>query len=105
MCFVLVSPAYSGARWSRLPNLAAGLTELARLLESHVEVVRVPVDTPDTALKALRTTAQAADQLIVYVGGHGVVDGGDHFTALDDSSDQPDSLDSLWTRQLARVQS
>lgn len=98
----LVCPEYGGPQWPPLPRLAEDAKEFEAVLrDNDVGVERVVVETPDSALRTLRARAQGADQLIVYVGGHGLVEGGEHFTALDATGDHPDSLDSVWTRQLA----
>jgi hypothetical protein len=99
----VVCPPYGG-RWPSLPRLAAAAKELAGIMaDNEADVEWVVAETPEAALAAVRERAQRASRLIVYVGGHGVVDADEHFTALDLTADHPDSLDAIWTRQLALV--
>lgn len=100
----VICPAYTGTQWPPLPRLTAAVDELVGVLRDHeVGVDCIVADSPDAILRALRTRAQAAGQLVVYVGGHGVVEGGEHYTALNSTGDHPDSLDAIWARQLATV--
>jgi hypothetical protein len=100
----VICPAYSGRHWPALPRLEAAARQLQALLRDHgVRVEWLAPASPEAGLRALRARARVADQLIVYVGGHGIVEAGEHFTALDDTAERADSLDSIWTRQLADV--
>ena len=104
LAFCVICPVYSGRRWPKLPRLAAGIAEFGTLVADYeVAVERIPVDSPAVALRALSNRAKRSTHLIVYVGGHGLVENGEHLTALEESGEHPDTLDSIWMRQLADV--
>ena len=51
----------------------------------------------------MRHCAAGTQSLIAYVGGHGMVVDQEHYTVLGSTVGVPDTLNSLWMRQLATV--
>jgi WD40 repeat protein len=99
---LLIRPKYGAGLRCALPRLASAATELVHALQDHdVPVVEVATDGVGPSLDELVERAQGPDALVVYVGGHGLVHAGEHYTLLDTTPAQPTSRTALWTRQLA----
>jgi WD40 repeat protein len=97
---VVIRPAYS--QRTPLERLAAAVGEWVALLEDHdMAVAQVPTQTVADVLDALPSGGD--DPLIVYVGGHGLVHGREHYTLLDSTPPRPNSRTAVWTRQLAQL--
>ncbi|MGI9098657.1 MAG: hypothetical protein ACR2H2_09255 [Solirubrobacteraceae bacterium] len=82
---IFVLPDYSGTPWATLPNLRRGAGELAALFEDRGTHVCWPAF---TSMEELTQTLddsvhEDGEPLLVYVGGHGIVQAGRHYTALD----------------------
>ena len=106
---VFLRPDYSGEVWPALPHLASGVGDLVELLKKcDVEVCDLSacINVGDlvTALgKAVRERGEG-DPLLVYVGGHGIVSSGRHFTALDASPQtDPRSDEAVSAGQIAEL--
>ncbi|MGH2731744.1 MAG: hypothetical protein ACRDJG_02165 [Actinomycetota bacterium] len=98
---LVIRPDYCHGERCSLPLLADGVEELTKLLEDYeIEVSHLPTEEVTAALAALKEGAGGAGALIVYVGGHGVIEHHEHYTALDSTSAHPDSMEALWTRQV-----
>jgi hypothetical protein len=79
----VICPPYSGQPRRELRRLAAGVEQPVRRLRDHdISISELPTVTVASALEALQGLT-GRDPLLVYVGGHGIVVGRDHFTALD----------------------
>lgn len=103
---LFVVPEYSGELWEALPNLGCGAGELARLLEDHdVQVLSTTFGSVDEVTQALADTVKAGTEpLLVYVGGHGIVDRRRHYTALDTTpARSPSQRDALWSASVAEL--
>jgi len=99
---LLIRPDYAGGQRSELPRLAAAVTELVEAFQDHdVAVQWVPTEAAGLALDELDRCARGDGTLLVYVGGHGVLQGGEHYTALATTPIRPSSRNAIWTRQLA----
>ncbi len=101
-CFI-IRPDYRDGTRCALPRLADGINQWGGLLQDHdVTVSRLPTGKAIHALQAIEKVG-GEGALLVYVGGHGLVKAGDHFTALDGTPATPNSINALWTRQVAEL--
>jgi WD40 repeat protein len=82
---VFVLPDYSGDPWAILPNLKRRAGELAALFEAHGTQVRSPTFASVAELDRTldHNLRGGREPLLVYVGGHGIIHAGRHYTALD----------------------
>lgn len=101
---LIVRPLYDDASRPALPRLADGLDSLAAVLaDFELQVAYLPTNAASDCLSALTEHLVGTGPLLVYVGGHAIVIGGDHYTALRDSPPEPNSVSAIWTRQVATL--
>jgi WD40 repeat protein len=74
-----------------------------RLRDHDIAVDELPTSTAQDVLHSLDAIVGGDGPLVVYVGGHGLVEAREHYTALDSSPMRLNSLNALWTRQLAQL--
>ncbi len=73
------------------------------LLEDHdIAVAQRPVERVGHAWQAIEGMG-GDGTLLVYVGGHGLLKAGHHYTALDTTPATPNSANALWTHQVAEL--
>src|SRR5437660_8565380 len=99
--FVVIRPSYTGQTRRDLPRLAAGVADWVRRLKDHgISVEELPTSSVRNVLDGLETIPGEGRPVVVYVGGHGLVEAREHYTALDSSPARINSWNALWTRQL-----
>lgn len=101
---LVIRPDYGTGLRAELPLMAAAVKELVQELEDHeVTVVHLPTDTPGGALDELERQTRGPGPFLVYVGGHGLIEGGDHYTLLDATPMRPSLTNAIWTPALVTL--
>lgn len=104
ICLV-IRPDYTHEAHRQLGLLAEGARRLTVLLErAQVLVEHLPTRTVNEILEALtRHCAAPRAPTIVYLAGHGSIAYGEHYTMLTAIPRQPNSVNSVWTRQVVQL--